>query len=393
MKSDRFHNRSRGVRLIVKLLGMKITSRVFRINLVIFLLLIFGSLSAQNVSLIDFCGWRPLVISDQVPVDLTSSRSAVIISMETLEQDERKQPQWEKLAARIHADLRKMYVDPVCYVYYDVLKSGPEIRQAFVSEFEQRGVSNLILFEKKYVGLDETYTIKISRFNKQRDLTAENETVWTQIESPYDLITLRLGRQIIRQNIDRTNFLIPEDPNILSDLPIFSGIHLSSYPGLIRRNNLAVVIPEKYKIFSGISASEQEMLRQENLKIDQKIKDLESMMTLYPYKYQLVNYGDDETLYKQGFQFALLPFHSTGVTIKKMLNYKISGTETDYISMIPKDSAGVTLKTIPVDQIVHKYYIKQTIAHDVYVGKEWDSDFTWESALRNFILNLSRALK
>ncbi|MBV6639225.1 MAG: hypothetical protein KI791_00845 [Cyclobacteriaceae bacterium] len=364
-----------------------------KFNLILILFLLVESLSAQNVSLMDLCGWRPVVISDQVPVDLTSSRSAVIISMEAMEQDNKTRPNWEKLANKIHADLRKMYIDPVCYVHQDDLMAGPEIRRAFVTEFQQRGVKNLIFFEKKYVGLDETHNVKIVKFNGQNDLTAENEKVWAQIESAYDLITLRLGRQIIRQNIKRTNFLIPEGPNILKDLPVFTGVHLGSYPGLIRRANLAVVIPEKYKIYAGLSANDQEILRQENLQIDRKISDIESIMTLYPYKYQLVNYGNDETLYKQGFQFALFPFQSTGVTIKNMLNYKISGNETDYISMVPKDSSGVSLKTIPVEQIVYKYYIKQTIAHDVYVGKEWDSDFTWESALRNFIINLGRALK
>lgn len=371
---------------------MSITSKIIKANLLPLLLLVFGNLSAQNISLMDFCGWRPVAISEQVPIDLTSSRSAVIISMEAKEVGDKTRPQWEKLAKKIHADLRKMYVDPVCYVFEDDLKAGPEIRKAFVLEFQQRGIKNLILLERKFVGLDETHSIKIARFNGQSDLTAENEKVWAQIESPYDLITLRLGRQIIRQNIERTNFLIPEDPNILKDLPVFTGVHLGSYPGLIRRANLAVVVPEKHKIFAGISASEQEILRQENLLIDKKVQEIESLMSLYPYKYQMVSYSDDETLYKQGFQFALLPIHSTGNTIKNMLNYKISGTETDYISMVPKDSAGVSLKTIPVNQMVHKYYIKQTIAHDVYVGKEWDSDFTWESALRNFIVNLSRAL-
>ncbi len=363
------------------------------INLVLLLFMVVETVSAQNVSLMDFCGWRPVVVSDQVPVDLTSSRSAVIVSSESMEQNDMTRPKWEPLAAKFHADLRKMYIDPVCYVYRDDLMAGPEVRRAFIAEFQQRGIKNLIFIEKKYVGLNETHDIKIARFNGQNDLIAENEKVWAQVESPYDLITLRLGRQIIRQNMERTNFLIPEDPNILKDLPVFTGVHLASYPGLIRRANLAVIIPEKYKIYAGISAEEQEVLRQENIRIDRKVAAIESLMGQYPYKYQMVNYGDDETLYKQGFQFALFPFQSTGVTIKNILNYKVSGTETDYISMVPKDSAGITLKTIPVEQIVHKYYIKQTIAHDVYVGKEWDSDFTWESALRNFILNLSRALK
>lgn len=356
-------------------------------------LFVFTEIHSQSVALVEFCSPRPIVLSESLPDDLASSRSVVIVSMDEDPEKSGIRPGWEDFAEKIHADLRKMYIDPVCYAYLDDLNAGPEVKAAFASSFKTRGVKNVILFEKKFVGLNEAYSIKIARFNGGPDLIAEKEQVWMQKEIPFNLIMLRLGRQIIRQNIERSNFLIPEEPNILKDLPIFSGIQLSSYPGLIRRANLAVVVPEKYPIFSGISTESVQLLEEENLKIERKIQEIESIMSLYPYKYELVTYGDDETLYKKGFQFALFPFHSTGKTIKNMLNYKVSGNETDFISMVPKDSTNMALKTIPVDQLVYKYYIKQTIAHDVYVGKEWDSDYSWETAMRNFIINLSRALK
>ncbi|XOV92606.1 MAG: hypothetical protein ACFHWX_20665 [Bacteroidota bacterium] len=367
--------------------------RNYRLYLALLYLFVLQQIQAQNISIIDFGGFRPVIISEKLPEDFTSSRSVVIISAEEDPDKQGFRPDWQKFAEKIHSNLRMMYIDPICYVYIDDLNAGPDVKAAFIAEFKSRGVKNLIFVERKFVGLNEAYSIKIAKFNGQSNLIAETEKVWMQKDAPFDLIMLRLGRQIIRQNIERSNFLIPETPNILSDLPLFPGVHFSAYPGLIRRANLAVIIPEKYPLYNGISQDEIAVLEQENLRIERKIQEIESLMSLYPYKYELVSYTDDEALYKKGFQFALLPIHTTGTNIKNMLNYKISGTETDFISMVPKDGIGMNLKTIPVNQTVNKYYIKQTIAHDVYVGKEWDSDYSWESAFRNFIINLSRALK
>ncbi len=353
----------------------------------------FQLLWAQNSELINFCGWRPAVISQDLPVDLTSSRCAVIISMDPDSDDSQRRPDWGKFAFQIHSELRKMYIDPICYAYEQDLNAGPEVRKAFISAFKERGVKNLIFFDQSYAGLDEVYGIKIAQFNEQKDLIANRESVWIQDDAPFNLIILRLGRQIIRQDLERTNFLIPEKPNLINDLPLFAGMQLSSYPGLIRRSKLAVIIPDKYEIFQGLSPSETEILTSENLRIEREIQEIESIMSMYPYPYELVPYDTDEALSRKGFQYALMSFHSTGTIIKKMLNYKVSGAETDFISVIPKDSIGVTLKTIPVDRPVYKYYIKQTLAHDAYVGKEWDSDFAWESAMRNFLINLTRALR
>ncbi len=379
--------------LIYKFINMPIFVRAPKYYLLLTFFLQIGYCHAQSVSLIDFCGLRPAVLSDQIPEDLTSSRSAVIISMTEDPEQPVSRVNWSDFAAKIHADLRNMYIDPICYVYKDDFLSGPEVTAAFVNTFQERGVKNILLVEQKYVGLNESYDFKIGSFNNQANLIADKELIWIQKEAPIDLITLRLGRQIIRQDIDRTNFLIPEGPNILTDLPLFPGVHFSSYPGQIRRANLAVIIPEKISALEGLSASETQKIEDRNKEIDQRISEIESVMSLYPYKYEMVSYGDDETLYKKGFQFALFSFFSTGKTIKKMLNYKVTGAETDYISMVPKNNGNISLKTIPVDHLVYKYYIKQTIAHDAYVGKQWDSDYTKENALTNFILNLKEALK
>lgn len=347
---------------------------------------------SQSSRLLDFNGWKRVTIAQDLPLDLTSSRCAVIISIEEDEDVLGPRPEWGTFATRIHRELRKMHIDPVCYVFNGDVNAGPEIKNAFIDAFVARGISNIILFEKSYVGLEETYSIKVASFNGKPELIARDEAVWLQENVPFNLIFLRLGRKIIGQNLERTNHLIPERPNLIEDLPLFTGAHFKTFPGSIRRSKLAVIIPEKYEIPPGLNPSEIQILKNENLRVERKIQEIKFVMSQYPYSYELVPYATDEVLTKQGFQYALLPFYSSGSVIKNMLNYKVSGAETDFISVVPKDSLGVALKTIPVNQPVFKYYIRQTIAHDVYVGKEWDSDLSWESAMTNFIINLKRSL-
>ena len=53
----------------------------------------------------------------------------------------------------------------------------------------------------------------------------------------------------------------------------------------------------------------------------------------------------------------------------------------------------VTLRSIPVNAPVYKYYVKHLYTKDVYTGDKWDADETWEDALQNFIMKMKADLK
>jgi len=61
--------------------------------------------------------------------------------------------------------------------------------------------------------------------------------------------------------------------------------------------------------------------------------------------------------------------------------------ETDYMTV--KNRGGdISLKKIPINAPVVKYYVKQVLSGDVYLGSEWDADMSWDEALINYIEGL-----
>ena len=195
-----------------------------------------------------------------------------------------------------------MSIDPICYIYYDDWNSSPMIKDAFTTEMIDRGVENIVLASRTKVGLEDFNKLQIFKFNQSTSLIGENATVWTGESPSLEKIMLRLGRQILSQGLERKNFLIPEKPYLLKDLPVFNGIQLSNYPGQLRRATLGVVAPSK--ITTPVNSTEklESAIENYNAGIEAEIIEMKLILSNYPYKYELIEYGEDEELYKKGYQ-------------------------------------------------------------------------------------------
>ena len=98
-------------------------------------------------------------------------------------------------------------------------------------------------------------------------------------------------------------------------------------------------------------------------------------------------------MYREGFLYQLVRIQSNGRMIKEFLDYEINDMETDYVTMKKRPDGSITLRTIPADAPVHKFYIKNLARNEVYVGETWDADETWQDALTNYLDNLILKLK
>ena len=72
-----------------------------------------------------------------------------------------------------------------------------------------------------------------------------------------------------------------------------------------------------------------------------------------------------------------------GEKLRKSLGYALDATQTQYISTIPVEG-NRTLKTMRKQKKVYKFYIQKTANGDLYAGRYYDADDTWEEALYNF---------
>jgi hypothetical protein len=183
------------------------------------------------------------------------------------------------------------------------------------------------------------------------------------------------------------NFLIPDKPTFLDALSIVQKSNLKNYPGQIRRSKMAV---ERFsKISAPANASDQLIARVNayNVKIEQQNKELEILMKDFPYDVELINYMSDENLLRNRYQFVLRNVYASGESIRAILKYRNQTTEAGYISVIPVMPDRTVIKTFSRRTLLYKFYIRQNIAKNIYVG-EWDADESWQDALSNYLGNM-----
>lgn len=341
---------------------------------------------APNILSFLLLGLFPTLGFGQLPESLTSARSAVAVEMPyALKNGFEARVDWKKFAREAHASLRQIGVDPIVYLYKDDLTAGPEITKSYTAMLQQREIKHLIMLSTVGDGYDLTYLLKIYLTKNGLDLNAPFYEI--SATSVRDLM-LVLGRQVLRQDIERSNFLIPEQPEFLDDLPLYDGTRYENVPTRLQSMKLAVAKFDTLTISQDASEMSRNKILSANALTAQKNKQLAKIMERYPFKYELVDYTTSQDLYKRGFQYVLMPLISSGRTIKQMLNYTTTPSETIYISEIRRKGEKAELKKIPADANMTKYYVKQTILMDMHVGKVWDADVTWQQALDHFLTNL-----
>jgi hypothetical protein len=208
-----------------------------------------------------------------------------------------------------------------------------------------------------------------------------------------DLYTLlvKTGKEIKRADLEQENFLIPDHPELLGGLSIVEKTALHNYPGILRRSSLAV---ERFARLDTGGISDPEVkarIHRYNQQVEAANEELAQIMKTYPYEYKLIDYMSDDDLKRNRYQFVLRSVRASAEIVKKMLDYEVLPSETDFISIIPILPDQTRTKTIPKDALVTKFYIRQNISKNVHVG-EWDADSTWQEALSNMIGNLIQEL-
>lgn len=361
---------------------------------VFFALLLIGSFALKaQTEIFDIGGPKFLTIREDLPEDLTSQRSLVIISIPVKDESGYKvRGNWQELAVKSHKFLRQIGVDPIGYVYLDDLNAGPEVKNSFLNVMRTRKVSNLVLISKTGQLPNEEFSIMVTPFSEaEKGYLASGQNAWYQSHGELERVMIRLGRQVLRQEIERSNFLIPEYPEYLNDFAVVDGTRYENFPSRIQNYKLAVVAFQKLVPSGTMSEDAKAQVEYYNNKIDQKNALLVELMKNYPFQYELVNDSDNQQLYKDGFQYVMIPLQSTGKSIKRILNYPNSASETHQISTTYNYNGELEMKKIPADANLTKYYIKQTVVNDIHVGDVWDADTSWDTALNNFILNIRKA--
>lgn len=318
-----------------------------------------------------------------VPESINSGRTAVIVQVPDERGDFRTVGPWQTLSERAHKAFVTMGIDAVFYINHYSLVVSDKSKKSFRDLFSLRRIENLIFLTQTDLG----YEIMMGDYSGTTAfMSTESPVFYYQNSQLYDLL-LQVGREIKRADYTQENLLIPERPNFLSGISIVEKSLLKNYPGILRRSKLVAERFEKMPIAEDSKPEVKEKIDAYNAAIEEKNKKFEELMEGYPYEYEFIDPMSDEDLLRNRYQFVLRSISGQASTLREMLNYEVSRSETDYVSTIPVMPDQTRAKPIPRESLVHKFYIKQNISKNIHVGV-WDADVTWEDALKNLIGNL-----
>ncbi|MEP5364215.1 MAG: hypothetical protein ABJQ37_10265 [Reichenbachiella sp.] len=336
---------------------------------------------------------KSLDIQPHLPKYLLSRKSVVLVSVPRSKKDPNLRADWKGLSEKAHRAFKRMKIDAVAYYYLDDMFASPDANESFAKEMERREIKYIIILEQSesnQAGV-ESYRISISGFNDKPSFVSERQKAW-QTEGPdLDVLLSEMRKDVIRAEMERENYLIPDLPEFFTDAKILKGKRIPTYASDLKVDKLVVPKFQKYEMEDSTALGSDALAKiaTYNAEVDRKNRRLEEIMLDYPLGYEFSETASDVDIYNQGYQFVLLTMHGSGKTIKEMLDYEVDPYETDYVTI----RAGSTLNTLPVDAVVFKYYVKHVYTQDAYLGSRWDADLTWEQALQNFIFHMKDILK
>jgi len=293
---------------------------------------------------------------DAIPDGLLSKRSIVIYD-EAITQDELRETQ---------NAFQQIGIDAVSYVNPDRVLAGPDIMKAFTTYLTSRAIDFLIFFEK-----DKEYNLSFVRFNKTRFLVDNKAATWRQSNgSLSDLLTSVFRNVIVTQK--KQNLLINELPETDLNLKYFIGRRNETFTSDVVSFKVAVV-----KWGDEKADAELEQILKEN----------------FPVKYELVNPElEERDLSSRGFRTILRYVHTRGSVAKEILGYDLTQLATS-LSTVYFVNGEADVKAIPASETIYKFYVKHIEYGNIFLGKGWDADITWQDALKNHLQAMRENLK
>ena len=350
--------------------------------LFLFLFIALHCFSFAQTSIYEF---RDLEEGSFIPTDLNSTRTAVFISMQPKNGSFYSEADWKDFSAQVHNYLYKMGIDVIIYINSNDFSSGNSTRNFYQTTLSTRKIKNLIFVTESKDGIE----ILCTPYNGKPSLISNNQKAYKRSSAGLHRVMIDFGREIKRTENPMQNFLIPDKPTFLDALSIVEKSNLKNYPGQIRRNKMAVEKFSKVATPENASPELTSRINRFNQQVENNNQELEELLKDFPYQIEFVDYMSDEDLLRRRFQFVLRNLYSSGESIRSMLKYEPSSSDAGYVSVIPIMPDNTSIKTFPKNALLHKFYIRQNIAKNVYVG-EWDADVSWQKALTNFIGNMTQ---
>jgi len=329
--------------------------------------------------------------TNSIPKDLLISKTIVVIS--SSDGKNKVRGDWKSFAEEAHFYIRKLSIDAVLYFYIDDVIAGYDIQKAITEQMTKRDIKNIFMLSKDKVNGRDQYIGVLTQYNQKPNFISNNQSAWKSQTSDLEILFRNLARSIDNANLTLENLLIIDSPEFFRGVDIIRGRRSETFNTDLRIDRLAIPKFEDLPSIENLSAeSVAEMtalINEENSKNLIRNSQLEQLMADYPYKFEIIPYEyDEKKLLTKGFQFVLMRINSSGRNVRKLLGYEISDDINELIT-IRNDSE----KSIAIDGMVYKYYVKHINSGDIYLGEQWDGDDNWQDAFDNHIAALVKKLE
>ncbi|NJN25388.1 MAG: hypothetical protein HC819_05150 [Cyclobacteriaceae bacterium] len=331
-----------------------------------------------------------------IPKELQASKTIVIISL--ADSGDQIRGDWEKVAKEAHYYIKKLSIDAVLYFYIDDLIAGYDVQLGVAAQLNARDVKNILMISRDVVDGRTQYIGVLTAYNQRPNFVSNNQGAWKSQTSDLEILFRNLARSIDNAGLNRENLLILDAPEYFHGVDIIKGKRFEAFNTDLRIDRVAIPKFEELPVPQNPGTPESEKLiaaiMQENEKSLLKNAHMEQFLADYPYKYEIIPYEyDEKKMLQKGFQFVLMRLNTSGRNVRQLLGYKVDD-DVDALVTISKDKEeNVNIKSIPIDAMVYKYYVKHINSGDIYLGEQWDGDDNWQDAFNNHLSGIIKKLE
>ena len=333
-----------------------------------------------------------------LPENILSSKTVVLVSTpnnpgESIAED------WKPLVEEAHPVLAKAGIDLVGYYFYDDVYSGKEVQEAFAASWKKRGVGHILLMIKSEINNSKNgtrYLLLATPFNGEASLMTEGQAAWKKSSKKFDNVLGDIAKAA--NKLTKNNLLVASAPEYFNDVKLLNGQRVESYYTDLKLGKLAVPtfagadLPGK-RPGGLVNTLIKNRLEQAEAQANSYNAELTNLFKGYKFDYGLVDKNSsDKDLMMAGYSYVLHSIRTSGISIKRFLNYAVDEEDEHYIT-VKVINGKPTMRYIPAKAPVYKYYIKNLKTGNVYLGKNWDADETWQESIKNMIYNIGQELK
>lgn len=362
-------------------------------------LVLLHSSMAQDEE-INTAGLVFLNYSGDLPETIRSGKTVVLVNTTQVLPDQQFGKSAEPMINEAHKVFTDAGIDVVGYYSSREVMAGRDSQYGFSEAWKKREIENIILitkadFQQKKKEVTR-YVILATTFNGKPSLFTNGQLAWKVQNKDYSKALDKLAGAA--NKYEKKNLLINEQPEYFDDVKMVWGEHVEGYLTDLDFGKLAVpkfeIIdipnPKPTGLINNLVEKQAEESNQLNTRNNQVLAE---KMKSYGYEYELVDPSlTDKELSKQGFSYVLLRLYAPGIDIKRLLNYNFNEDKQSYTTQI-FNNGRVTLRTIPANGLVYKYYIKHLRSGNIYLGSKWDADETWSDALDHMLYNVREEMK